>query len=134
MTIEMKNNYGIIGLAHVGIPTNDIEKTKLFYQGLGFKLIMETYNEKSDEKVAFLQIGNYCVETYENREAAMADGAYNHIALDVENIENTYKNISDNGYKMLSDGIEFLPFWENGVKFFIIEGTNMERIEFCQKL
>ena len=31
-------------------------------------------------------------------------------------------------------GIEELPFWENGVKFFMIKGPNEERIEFCQKL
>ena len=37
-------------------------------------------------------------------------------------------------YIVITDGIEELPFWENGVKFFMIKGPNEERIEFCQKL
>ena len=35
--------------------------------------------------------------------------------------------------KVLSNGIEELPFWEKGVAFFIIEGPNKERIEFCER-
>ena len=32
------------------------------------------------------------------------------------------------------DTIHFLPFWENGVRFFTIEGPNKEKIEFSQYL
>ena len=35
---------------------------------------------------------------------------------------------------MLTPGINSLPFWEKGIKFFIIEGPNRERIEFCEIL
>lgn len=83
----MENKYGIVGVAHVGLPTNDLQKTVEFYKSLGFEEIMQTYNEKAGEKVAFLQIKNYCIETFENRQAAMSDGAYQHVALDVEDIE-----------------------------------------------
>ncbi|MFR0790052.1 MAG: hypothetical protein ACLSHW_04940 [Lachnospiraceae bacterium] len=41
--------------------------------------------------------------------------------------------ICEQGYKVLSNGIEELPFWEKGVAFFIIEGPNKERIEFCER-
>ena len=37
-------------------------------------MILETYNEKAKEKVAFLQIQNYCIESFENGQAVMADG------------------------------------------------------------
>ena len=80
----MENKYGIVGIAHVGLPTNDLQKTVEFYKSLGFEVIMQSYNEKAGEKVAFLQIKNYCIETFENRQAAMSDGAYQHVALDVE--------------------------------------------------
>ena len=50
----MENKYGIVGVAHVGLPTNDLQKTVEFYKSLGFKEIMQTYNEKAGEKVAFL--------------------------------------------------------------------------------
>ena len=76
----MKNEYGIVGVAHIGLPTNDLKKTIEFYKSLGFEVILETYNEKAKEKVAFLQIQNYCIESFENGQAVMADGAYQHVA------------------------------------------------------
>ena len=88
----MKNEYGIVGVAHIGLPTNDLKKTIEFYKSLGFEVILETYNEKAKEKVAFLQIQNYCIESFENGQAVMADGAYQHVALDVRDIEEMYKN------------------------------------------
>lgn len=129
-----ENTYGIVGTAHIGLPTNDLAKTIEFYQGLGFKVIMETVNEKAKEKVAFMQIKNYCIESFENGQAAMKAGAYQHVALDVEDIEETYAKICENNYEEITEGIEELPFWKNGVKFFMIKGPNQERIEFCQKL
>lgn len=64
----------------------------------------------------------------------MADGAYQHIALDVEDVDWMYQKICKNKFEIITDGIEELPFWERGVKFFMSKGPNEERIEFCQKL
>ena len=36
----MENKYGIVGVAHVGLPTNDLQKTVEFYKSLGFEVIM----------------------------------------------------------------------------------------------
>ena len=44
------------------------------------------------------------------------------------------QKICENGYEVITDGIEQLPVWDNGVKFFMSKGPNEERIEFCQKL
>ena len=109
----------------------------LISKTFAFKDYLKAYqyiNEKAKEKVAFLQIQNYCIESFENGQAVMADGAYQHVALDVRDIEEMYKKICENGYEVITDGIEQLPFWDNGVKFFMIKGPNEERIEFCQKL
>lgn len=64
-------------------------------------MILETYNEKAKEKVAFLQIQNYCIESFENGQAVMADGAYQHVALDVRDIEEMYKKICEMDMKSL---------------------------------
>ena len=40
------------GIQHIGIPTNDIEKTIAFYKELGFEVALETVNEEANEKVA----------------------------------------------------------------------------------
>lgn len=124
----------LIGIQHIGIPTNDIERTIAFYKKIGFDIVLQTINKEADEKVAFLKLNTLMIETYENKAAKMEDGAINHIAIDVKEIENVYQWINENGMNTTKDILHFLPFWENGVKFFTIEGPNKERIEFSQYL
>ena len=63
------------GVQHIGIPTNDIDKTVEFYHKLGFETAFETVNEEANEKVVFLKLGTLVVETYENHAAKMEHGA-----------------------------------------------------------
>ena len=120
------------GIQHVGIPTNDIEATIEFYGKLGFEVALQTVNEEANEKVAFLKLNNLVIETYENKAAKMESGAIDHVAIDVKDIEKVYELI--NQANTTRDTIHFLPFWENGVRFFTIEGPNKEKIEFSQYL
>ena len=122
------------GVQHIGIPTNDIDKTVDFYNKLGFETAFETVNEEADEKVVFLKLGTLVVEAYENRAAVLRAGAIDHVALDVKDIEEIYQYINQAGLNTTQDSIHFLPFWENGVKFFTIEGPNKEKVEFSQYL
>ncbi len=122
------------GIQHVGIPTNDIEKTIAFYEALGFRNIYRTRNEAADEEVCFLQMKNLCIETYQNRKAALRAGAVDHIAIDVTDIEKTCQMVQKLGCAFFEEGISFLPFWEHGIRYFILLGPNQEKIEFCQKL
>lgn len=121
-----------IGIQHIGIPTNDIEETIQFYERLGFHVIFATRN--NDVTVAFLQLHNLIIETYENKSAIMQFGAIDHIALDVKDIDNLFKIIKSKNFRLLDDEIQSLPFWEKGVKFFTILGPNKEKIEFCERL
>lgn len=125
------NNF-CTGLQHIGIPTNDIERTKAFYEQLGFKLIMQTSN--GDEQVAFLQLHNLVIETYQNYAATMQAGAIDHIAIDVKQIDALYEKVQAMGLTILEGGLQSLPFWERGIKYFIILGPNNEKIEFCERL
>ena len=121
------------GVQHIGIPTNDINKTIEFYQALGFETALRTVN--GTEEVAFLQLYNLMIETYQNHQAKMEYGAIDHIAIDVKNIEDLFDEIKGAGtFKMLDTQVNGLPFWSNGVKFFTIEGPNKEKIEFCERL
>lgn len=120
------------GVQHIGIPTNDMEETKAFYKKLGFQEAFSTNN--NGEKVVFLQLHNLVIETYENHAATLKVGAIDHIALDVKNIEKLFELVKENHFHLLDDNVNFLPFWDNGVKFFTILGPNEEKIEFCEKL
>ena len=121
------------GVQHIGIPTNDINKTIEFYHALGFETVLRTVN--GTEEVAFLQLHNLMIETYQNHQAKMEYGAIDHIAIDVKNIEDLFNTIKEAGtFTILDNQVNSLPFWENGVKFFTIEGPNKEKIEFCERL
>lgn len=120
------------GIQHIGIPTNDIEKTIAFYQKLGFEIALQTANEEANEKVAFLKLETLVIETYENKAAKMESGAIDHVAINVKDIEEVYRYIEENQMNTTSDTIHFLPFWDNGVRFFTIEGPNKEKVEFSQ--
>ncbi len=120
------------GIQHIGIPAADVETACRFYEGLGFERVFETVILGS-QKVAFLQSGNLILETYE-ADPVLAAGAVDHIAVDCRDITAAYELACGQGYQIISDGIEELPFWENGVRFFMIEGPNREKIEFDERL
>lgn len=120
----------VTGYQHVGIPTNDMEKTIAFYQALGFEKKYETEN---NGRVVFFSHGDILIETYEkNGQATGKRGAIDHLALAVSDLEKTIEEVKKTGYPIV-EGPEFLPFWENGVKYICVQGPNMEILEFLQK-
>lgn len=126
------NTNNFTGIQHIGIPTNDFDKTVDFYSTLGFEVAFQTVNGTS--KVAFLRLNDLVIETSENNNINTEAGAINHLAIDVKDIEESYKFICDNNLNNTNDSIHFLPFWDNGVKFFTIQGPSGERVEFSQML
>ena len=116
-------------LQHIGIPTNDMDKTVEFYKKIGFEVAHET--KDGDVRVVFLKLKALVLEIYENNAAALCNGAVDHIAFDVVDIEEAYKFITGLQIKILTE-ITFLPFWEKGIKFFIAQDQNLERLEYAQ--
>ena len=126
------NDY-VTGVQHIGIPTNNIDEPISFYKSIGFSIVMETVNEAAGEKVAFLQNKNLVIETYENKNAVLANGAIDHISIDVTDVDAVFAMIADQ-FVCLDKQVQFLPFWEKGVKFFTILGPNHEKVEFCERI
>lgn len=124
----------VTGLQHIGIPTNDIEATKDFYKSIGFEIAFETFNVEANEKVCFLKNHDVIIETFENHKASKIDGVIDHFCLHITNIEEVFQMIQKGNYEMVNDKIQFLPFWDNGVRFFTILGPNKEKVEFLQLL
>ena len=122
---SFRNN--VTGIQHLGIPTADLNKTIEFYQGLGFEVTWQNPGE-----VAFLQNGTLVIETYAVDAPAMKNGAIDHVALNVKDIEAAWKDAQACGYETEDSAINFLPFFEKGVKFFTIIGPNREKVEFNQ--
>ena len=122
------------GIQHVGIPSSNVKRTIEFYNSLGFETQLVTSNMPNDEMVAFLRLGNLVIESYGNHETVKLAGAIDHIAIDVKNIDALYEKIKAAGYRFAEPGLQSLPFWDNGIKYFIILGPDDEKIEFCEIL
>ena len=118
------------GLQHIGIPTNDIQKTLDFYAALGFEVAYETVN--NGEAVAFMKLGDLMIETYENGKAVGVTGSVDHVAINVTDVEEARRLADEMKLNVIEEGQ--LAFWENGVKYFVILGPNQEKIEFNQYL
>ena len=122
------------GLQHIGVPTGDMDATIHFYHALGFETIFETVNAEAGGRVNFFKLGDLVIETYEVTDPAKAPGAVDHIAINVKDIEEAFRVVNEAGLNNTNDIIHSLPFFENGVKFFTIEGANKEKVEFNQFL
>ena len=118
------------GLQHIGVPTNDIEKTIAFYTALGFEVAHRADN--GGESVAFLKLGDLVIETYQNGRAVGVAGAVDHIAINVTDVAKARAIADAMGLEVIEEGR--LPFWQNGVQYFTILGPNREKLEFNQYL
>ncbi len=126
----MKLNKIASGIQHVGIPTEDIKKTTAFYTDLGFEVAFST--ENNGNKVAFLQLGNLVIETYQSGKTAGRAGAIDHIAINVTDVQEARRIADEKHLKVIEEGR--LPFWDNGVQYFTVLGPNNEKLEFSQYL
>lgn len=124
------NNY-CTGFQHLGLPTADMDKTLKFYEKLGFSPIYNTLNEGS--RVFFLQLGDMIIETYESDSCVGASGAIDHISLNVKNVDEVFAWAKAENFKTDDNEVNYLPFFEKGVRFFTIIGPNAEKVEFNQK-
>lgn len=123
----------VTGLQHIGLPVNDFGVSCKFYDTLGFDKIYET-RQPNGGKVAFYRLGNLEMEIYEAGETAGKDGAIDHISLDCTDIDRAFRMVNEAGLPVVSNGIESLPYWDKGIRFFHIKGPAGEKVEFCQKL
>ena len=118
----MKMENYITGIQHIGIPAKDIEASVAFYESLGFKIIYETLLNGT-ARVVYLEMKGLVIETYETDAPAGMTGAIDHITLDVTDIEAVYALAKEKGYTITDGGgINFLPFWDNGIKYIMLEG------------
>ena len=55
-------------------------------------------------------------------------------AQEYVSVAELYEQAQAMGLTILEGGLQSLPFWERGIKYFIILGPNNEKIEFCERL
>ncbi|WP_165835602.1 VOC family protein [Ruminiclostridium sufflavum] len=133
----------INGVQHLGVPVRDIERSKKWYiDTLGFQLMyqMKINDSNGEVNVAFIKLKDFILELYQlsgeeyEEIKGRGHGHIDHIAFDVDDIDEIYKEIKKSGIDTIEGTPKFLPFWKNGVKFLTILGPDKEKIEFNQKL
>ncbi len=132
----------VTGFQHLGLPVTNMEQSLAFYERLGFKVIMSTTLPAAAEpvQVRMLALGDFVLELYqlagaERAEiAARADGHVDHFALDVDQIEPAFAAVHAAGLETVEDAPVFLPFWEKGIRYFVVRGPDGERVEFCERI
>lgn len=122
------------GLSHIGIPVSDAEESIEFYEKLGFTIRNAEYDKDGNRKAVFMLLGNLLIELYPSDEVAGRSGAIDHISISTTDIEESLEMARSLDKEPLEGGIMTLPFWENGIRYFTIEGPDKERLEFCQIL
>lgn len=124
----------VTGLQHLGLPTAALDETAAFYESLGFVRAHSTVNPGTGSGCAFSPAAACASKpTSAPRPPAGPEPS--------TTWPWTWTTLSPPGRKCgwpawppLEDAIQFLPFWENGVRFFNLLGPNGETVEFSQRL
>ena len=127
----------IKGLHHVGLPTSCIEESVAFYKKLGGEICFEKMDEFEGLPIRVVLMSFYgtVIEMYERKETAMTTGAWEHLAFQVENLEELYEMVKKEGFRLMDDckeEIQYSSYWPDGAHWFIVYGMNGEKIEFCK--
>lgn len=124
----------VTGLQHLGLPTAALDETAAFYESLGFVRAHSTVNPGTGSGCAFSPAAA-CASKPTNAPRPPAGPEPS------TTWPWTWTTLSPPGRKCgrpawlpLEDAIQFLPFWENGVRFFNLLGPNGETVEFSQRL
>jgi catechol 2,3-dioxygenase-like lactoylglutathione lyase family enzyme len=135
-------NLKINRLQHIGLPITNLQASQAFYEKLGFESAMRaTFDHDGGQgQVAMMRRGDIIIELYQlpepelSRVKQRSDGHIDHIAFDVDDIEETYALLKSEGFAIIEPQPMFLNFWERGCRFFNMLGPDGERLEFCQIL
>ena len=136
--MELKINH----LQHIGIPVADIKRSVEFYEGFGFRNVMDTEFNFNGGKgnVMMMKLNEMIIELHQMPEKELleirnrSNGHIDHIAFDVNDIEESFSTLKENGFDIIEPQPFYLSFWEKGCMYFNIAGPYGERLEFNQIL
>ena len=119
----------LTGLAHIGIKTDDVQKSIAFYKELGFTL--DNY-EDIGAKLGFMSLGNCLIELIEPADKetlkGLKEGIVAHVAIECENIEGVAEKLKAKGYVDQEASINTMGIL-GGVKNLFFKGPSGEELE-----
>lgn len=135
---ENRRKETLAGWNHLAIFVTDLDHSRDFYRRFGFSEIAfgQAGPEGAATQVSLMELAGFTLEFVfppsSEHEAIRQrrDGIIDHIAFDVLDADRAYAELKAAGMEMLSDAPIALPLFEKGVKYFMIQGLQGERIEF----
>lgn len=129
----------VIGLAHIGIFVDDVERSKKFYSEiLGLEPIWQcTFDADGNTYTcSFVQKGNLTLELVQRRIGENpGDGMTDHVAMLVDNIEEFRKSLEAKGVEFeTKEQVYCSDMFPNGTKWVFFRGPDNEHIEITQIL
>lgn len=124
---------GIVGIAHIGLYTEQFEESIKFYQDAFFAKNLGCF--KTSRRGCWLQIGDSILEIFES-ESFPAQGCFKHFAITVKDLEEAYQHALSVGAKPLVEPKEIVLDLEEKQKLKIafVTGVNGEEIELCERI
>ena len=128
----------IIGLAHIGIHTDNLQESIEFYTDvLGFTLDHTADLHGGGVRLAFLNLGSCIVELIniadKNVAASRQAGVIDHLALGVKDISSLVQRLEDRGVTYETKAPSNIPI-KKGAKNIFFMGPSGERLEFFEYL
>ena len=123
----------ITGVAHIGLYIKDLERSIKFYEEvLEFQMIRR-FTSLEGNKMAFVKSGNLIIELIQHVEwMDRKDGLYDHIAMEVEDIEAVSAELQKRGIQMGMDIYLDKLVTADGVKYQDFRGPDGEHLEIYQ--
>lgn len=135
-----KAGNGLQGWAHLAVKVLDLQESRNFYEKIGFEISETGYADTPEGKmeILFMVLKGFMLELIQPVGRSMEElrargtGHIDHIALDVQDVEDAFAEAQKCGFQSLDAAVQELPFFEHGVRFFTISGPGGEKIEFNQ--
>ena len=126
----------VTGFAHISLCVKDIARSCRLYQDLlGFVPYDEHVNEHM--RLLLLKNGSDTLELIQHtpaRDLGAAPGPFDHIALQVQDMDALVRELRARGYAFDTDTPNEAPDVFGGIRFIFFTGPDGERIELIQSL
>lgn len=127
------------GLAHIGIPTSDLEKSIAFYQELGFQVIVDKKGLEGNNFI-FMECSGVIIglpqsldEETRKQAGTKGNGNIDHFALMVEDLDDTKRQLEEKEIPFAVEGISVTEAWKpKSCRCIMVYGPDQVKIEFVE--
>ena len=138
--VNYRGRKGLLGWSHLALKVENMERTEEFYGKLGFSKTGEGYlpTVEGDIRIHYLNKSDFTLEILEmvgtglRRLRENGEGPIDHVAFQVQNIQETMDLSRKEGLILKNHIVQELPLMKNGIQFFFVTGPDGEKVEFVE--